>query len=99
MQENLRMVAYMLRHNPAPVFGFILIGAFTVLFAHIQFKMREVGYQTYPLFARPRDYRLPIEYLRVRAKYGWLPWPAYLAWPCLAAGIILLVVGIMHLGD
>jgi hypothetical protein len=93
------MVAYMLRHNPAPGFGFVLLFTFAVLFAHIQFKIREVGYQTYPMFARPRDCGLPMEYLKVRAKYGWSPWPAYLVWPCLAAGIILLVAGVMHLAD
>jgi hypothetical protein len=77
----------------------LLIFTFSVLFVHIQFKMREVGYRTYPLFARPRDWGLPAEYLRIRKRRGWSPWPVYLMWPCLISGIVLLIVGVSRLGD
>lgn len=84
----------MTQHDPLAVLGFSLIAAFSVLFIHIQFKMREIGYKTYPLFARPWDWGLPNQYLKVRAKYNWSPWPVYLMWPCLIAGIVALILGL-----
>lgn len=90
-------VLYMVRHDPLAIVGFLLLGASAVLFVHIQFKMRQVGYKTYPPFARPYDWTLPLEYLRIRSKHGWSPWPAYLAWPCLGIGILVLVLGLFRL--
>jgi hypothetical protein len=89
----------MARHDPLVILGFLLIGAFSVLFVHIQFKMREAGYRTYPLVSRPSDWRLPAEYLRIAKKRGWSPWPVYLMWPCLIVGIVLLIVGVSRLSD
>ncbi len=87
----------MTRHDPAAVLGFAFLGASGVLFIHIQLKMREAGYRTYPGVHGRNDYRLPFEYLRIRAKCGWSAWPAYLVWPCAVAGIILLVFDVFHL--
>lgn len=85
---------YMLLHYPLAIFGFLLIACTALLFTHIQFKMRSIGYKTYPLFAGPGDYRLPSKYLRVGSKYGWSPWPVYRILPCLLIGFTLLIFGI-----
>jgi hypothetical protein len=99
MRENLHILVEMARHDPAVIMGFLLIGTFAVLFIHIELKMREVGYKPNP-FTRPSEYHaLPFEYLRIRVKHGWSPWPAYLIWPCLAFGVALLVFGVAHLPD
>jgi len=95
----MHMLLEMARHDPAAVLGFLLLGAYSILFIHIQFKMRDAGYDAYPLLWRPKDWGLPFEYLKIRAKHGWSPWPAYLVWPCLIAGVILLVFGLFHLPD
>ncbi|HKS67895.1 MAG TPA: hypothetical protein VJR26_11710 [Candidatus Acidoferrales bacterium] len=99
MQQNWQMILEMVRHDPAGVLGFGFLGAFGALFVHIQIKMRSVGYQTYPLSHDLKDYRLPFEYLRIRAKHGWSPWPAYLVWPFFIAGCALLIYGLFHLAD
>jgi hypothetical protein len=78
MLDNLHIIVEMTRRDPLAVLGFLLIGASGVLFVHIQFKMRAVGYDTYPLLSRSRDWKLPAEYLRIKDQHGWSLWPAYL---------------------
>jgi hypothetical protein len=97
MQENLRIIVYMARQDPLAVLGFLLIGTFSILFIHIQFKMRSVGYKTYPLFARPYDWTLPAKYLEIRSQHGWSPWPVYLLWPSIILGIVGLLIGLIGL--
>jgi hypothetical protein len=43
VKDTVRLLAYMTEHNPLAVLGFSLIGTFSILFIHIQFKMREIG--------------------------------------------------------
>ena len=97
MPQNLRDLFYMTRHDPMVVVGFLLVGTFSILFIHIQFKMRSIGYNTNPMFTRPSDWGLPAKYLKVRSEHGWSPWPAYLLWPSLILGIVGLVVGLFRL--
>jgi hypothetical protein len=99
VQDKLGMIWGMLRHDPAAVLGFVLIGVSGVFLLHIQFKMREVGWKTNPVFSRPQDWGWPVEYLKIRKKHGWSAWAAYLVWPCLIAGIVLLVFGLTRLPD
>jgi len=99
MQAHWWEIIEMFRHDPAVVLGFFLIGSGAVLFVHIQFKMRAVGYDTFPLISTPKDWGLPFEYLKIRGKHGWSPWPAYLVWPCYVAGTALLLFGLSHLQD
>ncbi|HTZ74517.1 MAG TPA: hypothetical protein VMB47_11395 [Candidatus Aquilonibacter sp.] len=99
MGDNLRILLYMARHDPMVVIGFLLIGTFSILFAHIQFKMRSVGYKTYPLVSRPSDWGLPAEYLKIRSRNGWSPWPVYLLWPSIVLGLVSLAVGLFRLGN
>jgi hypothetical protein len=89
----------MARHDPAAILGFLLIGAFAVLFFRVQSKMQKAGYKTYEVFVSSRKWGLPADYLRIRKQQGWSPWPVYLMWPCLLAGITLLVVGLLRLQD
>jgi hypothetical protein len=97
MRQGLYVIAEGIRREPFAIVGFLLLGAFSVLFAHIQFKMRDAGYNTNPLASRPRDWKLPAEYLRIRDQHRWSPWPAYLIWPALVLGIVSLVFGLFHL--
>jgi len=97
MKETPNAIAYMLQHDPWAVAGFVLLGAFGVLFTHVQFKMREIGYKTYPFFSRPADWGLPARYLKVRSEHNWSAWPAYLVWSCLVLGVFLLVLGLFRL--
>jgi hypothetical protein len=97
MKGTFNAIAYMLRHDPWPIAGLLLLGAFAVLFVHVQFKMREIGYKTYPMFARPSDWGLPAQYLKVRTKHNWPAWPVYMLWPCLGLGLFLLIFGLFLL--
>ena len=99
MHESWRAALELLHHDPSVLSGFLLIAVGAILFVHIQFRMRSVGYKTYPMFSRPKDWSLPAEYLKVREKHGWPAWPAYLVWPCYAVGIALLVFGLFRLHD
>lgn len=87
------VIAYVVRHDPLPVAGFVFLGAFAVLFFHIQSAMakagRKVHFQGFIL-----DIGLPGEYLKARSSHGWSAWPAYLVWPCLILGGLLLFIGV-----
>jgi hypothetical protein len=99
--QNSRMILEMTRHDPAVVLGFFLAGASGIMFFHIQLKMIRAGYKTsYTFFGKPfspNGWDTPLEYLKIRSKHDWSPWPAYLVWPCAAAGVALLVFGLFHL--
>jgi hypothetical protein len=97
MADTFRALVYMMRDDPMVALGFVLLGTFSVLFVHIQFKMRSVGYKTNPLFSRPSDWELPAMYLKLRSQHGWSPWPVYLLWPSLILGIGSLVIGMFRL--
>ena len=53
MRSDLQRRKHMTRDDPMVVLGFALLGTFSILFIHIQFKMRSVGYKTYPMFSSP----------------------------------------------
>jgi len=97
LRENWRAIVEMTRHDPLVILGFLLIGAFVVLFFHVQFKMQEAGHKAYDVFVSSRKYAMPTEYLRIRKQHGWSPWPAYLIWPCLLLGIAVLVIGVYRM--
>jgi hypothetical protein len=98
MDENLEMFVYMAKHDPAVVAGLLLIGCSSVLLIHIQFKMIRAGYKT--SLGKPLGWRgwdTPVYYLKVRTKHEWSPWPAYLVFPCIFAGVGFLVLGLFRL--
>jgi hypothetical protein len=100
-QTNFEQVVYMAKHDPAGLAGFLLIGGAGVLLAHIQFMMVRTGYKTSaaylvkPWGANGRG--TASEYLKVRARHDWSPWPAYLLGPCVILGVALLVLGLFRL--
>ncbi len=94
MRENANTVFYIVRNNLFFLLGLGLVAVFLLLLAYIKFKLKDSGYGTASLFFHPRDWELPANYLRVQSKHGWSPWPVYLIWPCLVAGVVSLLVGL-----
>jgi hypothetical protein len=101
MQNEIQALSYMVKHDPTVVAGWLLIGSSAVFYIHVQLKMVRAGYKTSldvlrgPLSAK--GLKTPAQYLKVRAKHGWSPWPIYLFLPCLLTGISLLVFRLFHL--
>ena len=97
------MITEMLRHDPALVFGFLLVGLSVVLYNHMQMNMVREGYKpSYSFFMPPVSAKVwtsLTEYWRVRSKHGWSPWPAYLICPSFFVGVALLFFGMFHLAD
>lgn len=92
LQQNWHTIVQMAGHDPATVSGFLLIGASSVFFFHIVMKLSKAGHSI-----SANGLGVPFAYLKVRANHGWSPWPAYLSWLSLIAGIALLVFGLLHL--
>jgi hypothetical protein len=97
IHENLRVVAYMARHDPLVILGLCLIGAGTVLFFHILLRMNRAGLFTFASWRYDSGYKLPGVYLRVRKQRGWSPWPAFFIWPCFVLGFVALALGFSRL--
>jgi hypothetical protein len=101
MQNEIQAISYMLKQDPAAVAGFLLIGSSGVLYIHVQLKMVRAGYETsFDVLRGPlssKGLETPAQYLKLRTKHGWSPWPVYLFLPCLLAGIGLLVFGLFRL--
>lgn len=101
MQNEIQALSYMVKHDPAVVVGFLLIGGSSVLYFHVELKMVRAGYITSfdvlkGLWSE-KGRNAPLQYLRIRDKHGWSPWPVYLYLPCVLAGIGLLVFGLFRL--
>jgi hypothetical protein len=94
MRQNVNTVLYIGRHNELLLLGLSLVAVFLLLLAYIKFKLKDSGYGTPPLFFHPHDWELPADYREVRSRHGWSPWPVYLIWPCLVAGVVSLLVGL-----
>jgi hypothetical protein len=90
---DLRTISYVIRHDPLSVLGFVFLGAFAVLFFRIQSAMAKAGHKVH-FQGFILDSSIPGEYLKARTRYGWAAWPAYVVWPCLLAGILLLAGGL-----
>lgn len=75
--------------------GMFLLACFASTHYYLYLRLRDVGYNksilNFLLF------EVPLDYLRLRRNHGWSPWPAYLIWPTLLAGIALLVTGVFKL--
>ena len=92
----------MLKHDPAAVVGFALIGASGTLCFHLHRKLLAIGQDTSALFLRIPNtavFTLPRAYLSARSKNGWSAWPAYAVWVTMATGILLLLLGFDRLAD
>ena len=96
MRENVNIILYVVRHNLLLLSGLGLDAVFLLLLAYIKSKLKDSGYGTAPFFFHPGDWELPADYRAVQSKHGWSPWPEYLIWPCLVAGVVSLLVGLFR---
>lgn len=91
----------MVRHDPIVIAGLLLLGTAAILFVHVQLKMIRAGYKTsYIFFGKPlsaNGWDTPLQYLKVRAKHAWSPWPVYFLAPCAILGILALILGLFRL--
>jgi hypothetical protein len=95
-------IVAMLKHDPAVVVGFALVGASATLCIHLHRKLLAIGQDTSTLFFRIPNTAIvtvPRAYLSARSKNGWSAWPAYAVWLTMAFGLLLLVVGVVRLAD
>jgi hypothetical protein len=97
MNDTLKAVVYMLRHDPAVVAGFSLVGVAAILFFHVLLQMDRVALRSYTFLHPIKRWGIPGQYLKVRKQYGWPAWPVYLLWPCLVGGVACLVIGLFKL--
>lgn len=98
MDENWKMIWYMLHRNPLVIVEFAFIGISGVLLAHIQLKMVRVGNKfPYGKYVTRRGMAAPLRYVNMRAEHGWSPWPAYLMWPAAIIGVVCLLLGLFQL--
>jgi len=98
MDETWKIISYMLQKNPLVIVGFIFIGTFAVLLAHIQLKMVRAGNKLpYGRYLTKRGWGASFEYLKIRGERGWSAWPAYLMWPAAIIGVVCLVIGLFRL--
>ena len=92
--RNINIILYIVRHNLLSLSGLGLVAVFCYLLAYIKFKLKDSGYANGSSFFHPRDWELPADYREVQSKHGWSPWPEFLIWPCLVAGIVILLFGL-----
>jgi hypothetical protein len=98
---NWQTITWVIRHDPMPVVGFLLVGAAAVLSFHLQRKPQAAGERNLnQLIAIPNTtlWTLPRAYLEARSRHGWSAWPAYAVWGCIASGLALLVAGLARFG-
>ena len=95
-------IVSILKHYPAAVIGFALVGASASLCFHLHRKLSGIGKDTSGLFFRIPNtavFTLPRAYLSARSKNGWPAWPAYAVWLTMASGLLLLITGFFRLAD
>jgi hypothetical protein len=98
MDENLKMISYMIQKNPLVVVGLLLVGLSGLMLTRIQLTMLKSGYKfPYLKYLTKRNWEIPQDYLKQRAKHGWSPWVAYLIWPVAFIGVVCLVIGLFRL--
>jgi len=75
--------------------GMALLACFAIIHYYLYLRLRDTGYNKNIFNFLLVE--VPVDYLRVRVKYGWSPWPAYLMWHFLLIGLALLVTGVFKL--
>jgi hypothetical protein len=99
IHENLRIIAYMARHDPLSVLGFCLLGLGGVFSSHVLLKMNRARLFGFRDWRWDWSVRLPVDYLKVRKQHGWSAWPVYLTWICFTLGMVALISGLFMLQD
>lgn len=75
--------------------GMFLLACFAIIHYYLYLRLRDAGHNKHILNFLLVE--VPLDYLRVGAKYGWSPWPAYLMWLPLVLGLTLFVIGVFRL--
>jgi len=75
--------------------GIFLLAGFSITHYYLYLRLRDVGYRK-SIFNFLLG-EVPVDYLRLSRKHGWPRWPAYVIWPILVSGLILLSVGVFSL--
>jgi hypothetical protein len=100
--QRVNEIVFMMKHDPAVVAGFVLIGASATFLFHIHRKLLSVGEDTSALFFRIPNtaiWTVPLAYLKACSKNGWSGWQAYAAWVTAVSGLLFLVDGLFRLTD
>jgi hypothetical protein len=96
VRENLQQIVFMTQRDPAAIAGFLLLGSAGVLSFGIQLRMVRAGYQT-SLAVIGNPWGTVGDYMSVRTKHDWSPWPVYLLGPLIILGVCLLALGLFRL--
>ena len=73
MNENLRMIWYMIHKDPLVIAGLVLVGFSGLLLTRIQLRMMKSGYKfPYVKYLTRQSWEVPQEYLNQRMKHGCL---------------------------
>lgn len=74
--------------------GVLLLGCSSAIHYFLYLRLRDTG-RNYIMF----NWLWPVlaDYLGVRSKYGWSPWPVYLVLLTMVVGLVLLCVGVFRL--
>jgi hypothetical protein len=99
VQENLRVIAEMAKHDPLLMLGFCLIGAGGFFSSRVLLRMNRAKLFGIRDWRWDSNYRLPMNYLKVRKARGWSAWPVYLMGICFALGTFALILGLFLLQD
>lgn len=75
--------------------GIFLLACFAIIHYYLYMRLRDTGYSKHIFNFLLVE--IPVDYLRLRTKYRWSPWPAYLMWPALLFGLMFLVIGFFRL--
>jgi hypothetical protein len=75
--------------------GVFLLACFVSIHYFLYLRLRDTGYKKHIFNFLLVE--IPVDYLRVRAKYGWSPWPAYIVWPALIGGLVVFFIGVFKL--
>jgi hypothetical protein len=75
--------------------GIFLLASFAIIHYYLYLRLRDTGYSKHIFNFLLVE--IPVDYLRLRTKYGWSPWPAYLMWLVLLVGAVLFVIGVFRL--
>jgi len=70
------------------IMGIVLLCAFGILDTFVRVRLRGIGQKWVFLRGGTLDYG---DYLKVRQKYGWSPWPVYTLWITVISGISLIL--------
>lgn len=102
MQNEIQSLSYMVKHDPAVIAGWVLVGCSLVLYIHVELKMVKGRYKaSVDVLRGPLGSKgaLPTftQYIKVCDKQGWSRWPVYLFLPSLLVGIGFLVFGLFRL--